>query len=256
MADLNIELYLKDLRLSFADIFEPKERKNDAGEITGYQASINLLVPKVGDPQAKAITEAMRQALELKWPGLGMKIPPDRRCFRDGEPIDPDTATLDDNGNPIPGTGNRAPLYDGYAGHYYLSANKQLKVKPASFSSPEEALRAAVLEMSKSNPVQILGLRRGADGKFPILHAGHPDAPYSGCYVNAIVRIYAYDGSGKGHPNRINCSLEALQFKRHGESFGAKPVDAQGQFEEQEGDDMAPATSSPAASAEVDDMMG
>jgi len=41
--------------------------------------------------------------------------------------------------------------------------------------------------------------------------------PYSGCYVNAIIDIYAQDNDfGK----RINATITGIQFVRHGDSFG------------------------------------
>lgn len=46
--------------------------------------------------------------------------------------------------------------------------------------------------------------------------------PYAGCYVNAIVRLWAQDNQfGK----RINASLEGVQFHGDGEPFGAPGVD-------------------------------
>jgi len=47
--------------------------------------------------------------------------------------------------------------------------------------------------------------------------------PYAGCYVNAIVRLWAQDNKfGK----RINASLEVVQYYAKGDAFGAPPVDA------------------------------
>ena len=48
--------------------------------------------------------------------------------------------------------------------------------------------------------------------------------PYSGCYVNAVVRIWPQSGEfGK----RINCQLMGVQFAKDGESFGGsrRPAD-------------------------------
>lgn len=42
--------------------------------------------------------------------------------------------------------------------------------------------------------------------------------PYSGCYVNAKVNIWAQDN---GFGRRINCAITGIQFLRHGEAFGA-----------------------------------
>lgn len=87
-------------------------------------------------------------------------------------------------------TAEGSPL-DGYAGNWFLSAR------------------------SYTRPTVIDGQRQPlteADGK-----------PYSGCYVNAVVRIWAQKGKfGK----RINCQLMGVQFARDGEAFGGgRPAD-------------------------------
>lgn len=53
--------------------------------------------------------------------------------------------------------------------------------------------------------------------------------PYPGCYVNATIRLFAYDHKtgGKG----VSASLRAVQFVKDGESFGAGPVNAEDEFE-------------------------
>lgn len=53
--------------------------------------------------------------------------------------------------------------------------------------------------------------------------------PYAGCYVNATIRLFAYDHptGGKG----VSASLRAVQFVKDGESFGAGPVNAEEEFE-------------------------
>lgn len=52
---------------------------------------------------------------------------------------------------------------------------------------------------------------------------GDDGAPYAGCYVDAIVRVWAQDNE---YGKRINCSLEGVKFREDGEAFGAAPVDA------------------------------
>lgn len=57
--------------------------------------------------------------------------------------------------------------------------------------------------------------------------------PYSGCYVNAVVRLWAQDNQfGK----RVNCSLEVIQFVKDGEPFGAPPVDLDSALPEMDDD--------------------
>jgi hypothetical protein len=60
--------------------------------------------------------------------------------------------------------------------------------------------------------------------------------PYSGCYVNALIRFYGVKGADKGG-NGLFASLEAVQFVRDGEAFGAAPVDAESVFGQVEGED-------------------
>jgi len=59
--------------------------------------------------------------------------------------------------------------------------------------------------------------------------------PYGGCYVNAVIRIYAY-AAGEGYTAGVSASLEAVQFAKDGPAFGAGPVDAEKEFSKVEGD--------------------
>lgn len=57
---------------------------------------------------------------------------------------------------------------------------------------------------------------------------------FSGCYVNAVLDIYAYDGdSGKG----VTASLEGVQLLRKGEPLGITQIDAADEFDEEEIDE-------------------
>ena len=89
--------------------------------------------------------------------------------------------------------------YDGYADHWYITARNRNRPK--------------VID---------------ADGKTPL--AEEDNRPYSGCYCNVWIRIWAQDNEfGK----RVNASLEAVQFVRDGEAFsGAAPVDDE-EFEDE-----------------------
>jgi hypothetical protein len=79
--------------------------------------------------------------------------------------------------------------YDGYAGNMAITANN--KVRPL------------VIDRDKSPLTE-------KDGR-----------PYSGCYVNAQIEIFAYDNPGKG----ISASLSGVQFLRDGEAFsGGRPA--------------------------------
>lgn len=87
--------------------------------------------------------------------------------------------------------GDLKPNYDGYPGNFYLSASSV--VQPTVLNSDKTKITSAAV------------------GK-----------PYSGCYVNASVDIYAQDNKfGK----RINAVLTGVQFAKDGESFsGSRPA--------------------------------
>jgi hypothetical protein len=52
--------------------------------------------------------------------------------------------------------------------------------------------------------------------------------PYAGCYVNAVIRLWAQDNKwGK----KINAQLCGVQFSTDGEAFGEKPFVAQEEFD-------------------------
>ena len=93
---------------------------------------------------------------------------------------------------------------DGYAGNLFLNAR-----------SPKRPL---VVDKDRAPLVE-------ADGK-----------PYAGCFVNAIVDVYAQDHAQYG--KRINAALGGVQFIRDGEAFGAKGV-AETDFDEVDEDMLA-----------------
>jgi hypothetical protein len=139
-------------------------------------------------------------------------------CLRDGEPVDPET--VDES---VPGSGTRIPLYDGYEGMLYVSANRPVKLDEYE----------QIKKGQKKRPVRIIGPRKNADGRFDELTENDPYAPYSGCYANVILRIYGHEGKD-GQPSRINASLEAVQFAKHGEAFGAKGSTSIRAFDEED----------------------
>lgn len=59
---------------------------------------------------------------------------------------------------------------------------------------------------------------------------------YAGCYVNAVVSLYAINDPDKGG-NGIFATVEAVQFSKHGEAFGAGQVDVEDVFDEITEDD-------------------
>lgn len=62
---------------------------------------------------------------------------------------------------------------------------------------------------------------------------------FGGCYVNAVVNLWVQNNK---YGKRVNASLEAVQYARPGEPFGAAPVDADdafGSIPDDDGDDIS-----------------
>lgn len=97
--------------------------------------------------------------------------------------------------------------YDGYEGMFYISASNS---------------RAPVL----------VDRRKGSDGKWLPSPKGQL---YSGCYVNAVINVWAQDNK---YGKRLNASIESVQFYRDGDPFGAKPVDPNEAFDDEDFDDI------------------
>jgi hypothetical protein len=93
--------------------------------------------------------------------------------------------------------GDSKSEYDGYTGNLFVNSSNKI--------------RPLVIDGNRS-PLSV------QDGK-----------PYSGCYVNAIVEVWAQDNNfGK----RINASLMGVQFLRDGERLAGGAVAAADDFEE------------------------
>jgi hypothetical protein len=183
----DMQVTLLNVRLSFADMFEPKVQKNEDGtERKTYGA--NFLIEKADDNGNKAKVQAAANAAKrkkwgddkAKWP----KLKPEKVCLRDGD----------------------LENWEGYADMLYVSANRR----------------------EADGPPRVITNRKDADKKWITARAGEDNCPYAGCYVNAIVRVWAQDNE---HGKRVNASVEAIQFLRDGDSFsGAAPINVDEEF--------------------------
>lgn len=115
----------------------------------------------------------------------------------------PDGVPKEVKGDRIPLRDGNEKDYDGYAGKLYLAAAAPSNKRPKIVDGKKRPLIEE-------------------DGK-----------PYAGCYVNAVVSIWADSRYG----NRVCATLEAIQFARHGEPFAGKDVDIDEVFDEVEDDD-------------------
>ena len=118
--------------------------------------------------------------------------------------------------------------YDGFAGNLFVSANSDG--------------RPSVLDRDKT-PLA------ATDGK-----------PYSGCYVNVKVEFWGQEADGeRGIPNRLNATILAVQFAKHGEPFGGGTrTNVDDEFDEEDGDydddDLGTGGSSSTADDDDDDL--
>lgn len=112
-----MKIKLKDVRLSFPDLFDPRPFK--PGDTPKFKAT--FLVPK-DSPQIKAIEEAIATVAKAKWPKDWQKVlngirgNANKFCFQDGD--------------------NKS--YDGYEGMMALSASN--KTRPAIFDRDKTPL--------------------------------------------------------------------------------------------------------------------
>lgn len=230
-------LMLKCVRLSFADtlyVAEAGDRRKDgkhAGKIP-YRNSVNFLLPDKASREGKevltAIKEKMKEAKFAQWQDKAdeIKIKSDRLALRDGDEEE----------------------WAGYAGRYYISASR------TTYGPKDGATDGPV----PKRPYRVIGPRKVKtdDGvtRFPDVQEGDNDAPYSGSYVNAKVRFWAQDD--KEYGKRINCSIEAVQFAKHGEAFGGGArTNVDDEFDEEDVDDTddMDTTSSGKSKSQVDD---
>ena len=112
--------------------------------------------------------------------------------------------------------GDNKANYDGYPGNFFISARN--------------AARPTVVNKDRSALTQ-------ADG-----------VVYSGCYVNAVIEVWAQDNE---HGKRLNARLKSVQFFKDGEAFGAAPSNPNEDFT----DDMAGTTGSYDGGDDDDDDM-
>lgn len=101
------EVTLKNVRLSFADIFEPgKDTVNDDGEkVPGKYKANGLMAKDAPDTKANMakLKKAKEAVIEAKWGKNPPKIKADKICVRDGDEED----------------------WEGYANCWYISASEK-----------------------------------------------------------------------------------------------------------------------------------
>ena len=101
-------------------------------------------------------------------------------------------------------TNDEGEVYQGFEGMYALNSSRQQKDgRPSLYGRDPK-----------------MGQLTEADG-----------ALYGGCFVNAVVDIWAQDNA---NGKRINCQLQGIQFVKDGEAFGGGGVASVDDFDELE----------------------
>jgi len=182
-------IFLSNARLSFPQLVEPRSSVENG--VKKY--SVDLLMP-MDHPGVKAFGAEYSKIAQEKWKEHAQAvmsiIQGDRklRCFGNGnEKLN----------------GKTFKPYDGYAGNFYISANKDQM--PQMIQADGSAVEA-------TNTMAYQALARKL---------------YGGCYVNAAVRPWPQDNK---HGRAIRCELIAVQFAGDGEPFGEAIADATSLF--------------------------
>ena len=190
---------LEDVRLSFADLFTPRTFQGEDEGAARYKAS--FLIPKTGNTTATyhgTRGPIMKMLKRAKLDAITSKIG-EQEAAKVAKRIEPGNYAVRDGDY---------KEYDGYEGHYFLSSTNR-------------------------RPPQVIGR-----DKRPL--KAEDGVVYSGCYVNAIVTLW-YQAAGRrggnAVPTAVWATLEAVQFVRDGEAFGAAPVDTDEEFDDVTDDD-------------------
>ena len=171
-------------RLDNVRVDWPNLFKGEQYQGTGkYRCGAQLLVP-TDHPQFKQVEAAIDEAAKTKWKDKAAATLKAARAK--------DNVAFRDGATKL-----KAP--EGYEGCWILSANCKGGDTEAECDKPTvyTADRAKVTNAA-DNPI------------------------YRGCYVNAVVEIYADDRYGAG----VFAKLVGIQFRRDGDAFGSAPARA------------------------------
>lgn len=213
------EIKIRRARLSFPVLWTPKPFRE--GQVPRFEATF-LLDPTNADH--KATIREMKQAIaKLAQEAYG-DIPP--------EILDGSAVALHNNVVSTINQETKAVItsqqkkYAGYKDMYYLVSAQPCEVvdRKAKPVVPKVTyLPNGQIDSYVGQP-PVIGKKRQP------VREGQPEAPYGGCYVNAIVSFWAQQLSA-GFGPRINCNLLAVQFAADGESFGRGGIDVDSNFE-------------------------
>ena len=183
---------LKNVRLSFPDLFEAREYEKGDGK---PRFSETLLI-KPGSDNDKAIRAAIekecKEKLGAKWEAKMKTYMGDSNkcCYRDGDAMN----------------------NEHFEGHMILAAHRRAADGPPRVISRGKKAFTVVEGKPYANPDPAV--------KSELDMSLAKEIPYSGCYVNTKVEIYVQGGDYPG----IRCSPLVVQFAGDGDAFAGRPV--------------------------------
>lgn len=202
---------LKDVRLQWADIYTAR-----AGEVGGKKTEPKFKVVALFKPDSEAAKVAKAGLLEAATALWGanavnvvQNISANSKFIRNGN------SKIDDAG----------AVKEQFKDMLFVSASNKTKpqiVGPAKHNGK-------FVQINEDGTCSQDGML--ITPPYPIV------VPYRGCYVNLKIQAVAGKAfkaaSGEQIPNQVYAKLEAIQFLRDGEAFGAGPTSAEG-FDDEE----------------------
>lgn len=197
---------LENVRLSYAYLEPnaPKTGTNDQGQATKNWCAHGIMTPD--HPGIALVRDAQKAVALAAW----------------GEQP---TAGADAQGNAI-----TLPMY--LAVLNQLAAQDKLALHNGNISKAGQEAYAGKFYVSANNskqPPRIVVTRGGVNVD---IAPGDPCFPYSGCWANLVVAVYAQLGVGKqaSYGKRVNVQLMGVQFLRHDTRFGGGRVASMDEF--------------------------
>ena len=193
-----MKLILKNVRMAFPEIWEPKAfSASDKGDPA---CSAKFIIDK-NDPQLALIKETLKKVAIEKWADkakdmLGVLQAKGDIFFHDG-------ATMAE--------------YDGFAGNFYVGARNKARPKVVA----KQRFQGKPVELNANGDAFVDGVKVNVPFKVT--------APYSGCYVNVSMDVWA---QANDFGKRINAKLLAIQFEADGAAFGGGEGFASADFDD------------------------
>lgn len=210
-----MNLILKNLRLSYPNLFVPKSGPEEGSE-PAYSASF-LMNKTANAAEIKAMRDGILAVAREQWGA--------------------DNVKFNEQGQLLvrkPGTNSAAPV--------------KICLRDGSEKGETDGYGSEVMFFSARATIQPPCVDRNP----AIILTKTSGKPYAGCYVNVAIRLWAMDNKfGK----RVNAQLKTVQFAADGEAFGDAPVDPASVFENIGGEstDATDTTGAPAQHSTTED---